>query len=111
MVDVKKNEMLEEIRFQFTRYLKKVYWELYEEGEVSEEAIKLLSDSCDIVNDTTTEHLNYFEILSSNFTMETVRFYMYFKHVAFIGPWVTRMLISKIYFVYEVTVVMIEACE
>ena len=43
--------------------------------------------------------------------METVRFYMYFKNVAFIGPWVTRMLIQKIYFVYEVTVVMMEACE
>jgi len=39
--------------------------------------------------------------------MDTVKFYMYFKSIAFIGPWVTRMLISKIYFVYEVTVVMI----
>ncbi len=107
MVDVKKTEMLEEIRFQFTRYLKKIYWELYEIGEVSEEAIKTLSDSCDIVNDATTEHLNYFEVLSSNFSMETVRYYMYFKSIALIGPWITRMLISKIYFVYEVTVVMI----
>lgn len=103
--------MLEEIRFQFTRYLKKVYWELYEAGEVSEEAIKLLSNSCEIVNDMTSEHLNYFEILSSNFSMEAVRFYMYFKNISLIGSWVTRMLISKISFVYEVTVVMIEACE
>jgi hypothetical protein len=26
LVDINKSEMLEEIRFQFTRYLKKVYW-------------------------------------------------------------------------------------
>lgn len=86
--------------------MKKVYWELYEEGEVSEEAIKFLSDSCEVVNDNTDEHLNYFEILSSHFSMETARFYMYFKNMALIGPWVTRMLVQKIYFVYEVTVVM-----
>ena len=36
---------------------------------------------------------------------------MYFKNIALIGPWITRMLISKIYFVYEVTVLLIEASE
>jgi hypothetical protein len=36
---------------------------------------------------------------------------MYFKNFALIGPWVTRMLVQKIYFVYEVTTIMIEACE
>ena len=30
--DIKKSEMIEEIRFRFTRYLHKVYWELYENG-------------------------------------------------------------------------------
>lgn len=63
------------------------------------------------MNDTCDEHLNYFEVLSNNFSMETVRFYMYFKNIALIGPWITRMLISKIYFVYEVTVLLIEASE
>jgi len=31
---------------------------------------------------------------------------MYFKNYALIGPFVTRMLISKIYFVYEVTAIL-----
>lgn len=87
--------------------MRKVFWELYEAGEVSEEAIKSLSDCCDIVNDNTTEPVNYFEVLSSRFSMETVKFYMYFKNFAIIGPFVTRMLISKIYFVYEVTAIFI----
>jgi hypothetical protein len=109
--DIKKSEMLEEIRFRFTRYINKVYWELYEEGEVSEDAIKVLSESCDIVNDAPNHRLNYFEVLSQTFTMETVKYYMKFKDWALIGPYITRMLISKIYFVYEVSIIFIEACE
>ncbi len=30
--DINKDDIVEEIRFRFTRYLKKVYWEYYEEG-------------------------------------------------------------------------------
>ncbi len=43
--------------------------------------------------------------------MDTVKFYMYFKSYALVGPMVTRMLISKIYFVYEITSLFIEASE
>jgi len=43
--------------------------------------------------------------------METVKFYMYLKNFAIIGPFVNRLLISKIYYVYEVTALFLEACE
>jgi hypothetical protein len=33
--DIKRPEMVSEIRFKFTRYLHKLCWELYEEGELS----------------------------------------------------------------------------
>jgi hypothetical protein len=36
---------------------------------------------------------------------------MYFKGMSFIGPYVTRMLIHKIYYIYEVSVIFVEACE
>ena len=73
--------------------MNKIYWELYENGEVTEEAISILSSSCDIANDNTHSALNYFEILSRNFTMNTIEYYLWFKNLTFVGPWVKRMLI------------------
>lgn len=92
--------MIEEIRFRFTRYLAKNYWTFYEEGELSEEAIKILSENCDIANDKVQEKLTYFDNLNGSFGLDTVRIYTHFKDWALIGPFFTRMLVSKIYFVY-----------
>lgn len=60
LMDVKESELTEEIRFRFTRYLSKTYWTFYEEGELSEEGIKILSENCDVANDTVQEKLKYF---------------------------------------------------
>jgi len=43
--------------------------------------------------------------------LDTVQIYTRFKDWALIGPMFTRMLVSKIYFVYEVAVIFTEACE
>lgn len=111
LIDVKETELVEEIRFRFTRYLHKTYWNFYEEGELSEEGIKILSESCDIANDTSQDRLKYFEQLTQTFSLDTVKIYTRFKDWALIGPMFTRMLVSKIYFVYEVSVIFTEACE
>lgn len=100
MINVKDNELVEEIRFRFTRYLHKTYWSFYEEGELSEEGIKILSESCDVANDNSQDKLKYFEQLTQTFALDTVKFYTHFKDWALIGPYFTRMLVSKIYFVY-----------
>jgi len=39
-----------------------------------------------------------------------MKYYMYFKDFAIVGTYSTRMMISKIYFVYEVSVLFLEAC-
>lgn len=60
LIDFKETELVEEIRFRFTRYLHKTYWSFYEEGELSEEGIKILSENCDVANDTSQDKLKYF---------------------------------------------------
>ena len=100
--DIKKAEMVSEIRFSCTRYLYKIYWELYEEGELSEEAIGILSNTCDIVNDDPSLKMNHFEVLSRNFAMGIVKHYFSFKDTPIIGPFVTRLIVQKIYFTYEI---------
>jgi hypothetical protein len=110
LIDVKVNELSEEIRFRFTRYLSKTYWNFYEEGELSEEGIKILSQNCDVANDSSQDKLRYFEHLQETFGLDTVRVYTHFKDWALIGPFFTRMLVSKIYFVYEVAAIFTEAC-
>ena len=102
--------MVEEIRFRFTRYLHKVYWEMFEQGELSEESIQILSESCDIVNDDVKHSLRHFEILSSNFTMETTKIYLRLKDTPLIGDSITKMLIQKVYFVYEIVTSFVEGC-
>jgi hypothetical protein len=111
LINVKESELTEEIRFRFTRYLSKTYWNFYEEGELSEEGIKILSQNCDVANDISQEKLKYFEQLTDTFALDTVKMYTHFKDWALIGPFFTRMLVSKIYFVYEVATIFTEACE
>lgn len=43
--------------------------------------------------------------------MDTMKYYTYFKDWSIVGPYVTKMMISKIYFVYEVSIVFLEASE
>lgn len=64
LMDMKESELTEEIRFRFTRYLHKTYWSFYGEGELSEEGIKILSESCDVANDNAQEKLSYFQQLT-----------------------------------------------
>ena len=100
LIDIRKEEMLTEVRFRFTRYLNKIYWELYEEGELSEEAIGILTHSCDMVNDNPANKLHYWEVLNRNFSMEAVQIYTYFINTPLVGAFVARFLIQKIYFIY-----------
>ena len=91
--------------------MNKVYWELFEHGELSEESIQILSEKCDIVNDDVTKPLRYFEILSSNFTMDTVKLYMRCKDWPIVGPTATKFIINKVYLAYEMSTAFIECCE
>ena len=62
-----KEEALEEIRFRFNRVLNRIFWEVYEEGELSEESIQILNSSCSITDDECDHKLRYFEILEGFF--------------------------------------------
>ncbi len=64
-----------------------------------------MSDSCNIANDKVQEKLTYFDQLTQTFGLDTVKIYTHLKDWALVGPFFTRMLVSKIYFVYEVTVI------
>ena len=43
MSGINKADMIGEIRFRFTRYLHKLYWEAFEHGELNEDSIQILS--------------------------------------------------------------------
>ena len=103
--------MVSEIRFKFTRYLHKLYWELYEEGEVSEEAIGILSSTCEVVNDDNEIKFNMFELLSRNFTMNEIKYYIKLKDVPIIGLYMTRQIVQKLYLNYEIATAFLECCE
>ncbi len=60
---------------------------------MSDEVVKMLSESCDIVNDQVSEPLKYFHILSQTFSMQTVKYYTYFKDVTFLGIFATGLLV------------------
>ncbi len=70
-----------------------------------------MSVSCDVANDNAQDKLKYFEQLTQTFALDTVKLYTHFKDWALIGPFFTRVLVSKIYFVYEVAVIFTESCE
>lgn len=53
-----------------------------------------------MVNDNVDEKLNYFQLLSSNFTMDSVKYYLKLKNMPILGPTFTKMLISKLYDAY-----------
>jgi hypothetical protein len=44
-------------------------------------------------------------------TLDTVHVYSRLKDTPIIGPFFTRMLVSKIYTLYEIGIVFVEACE
>lgn len=62
--------------------------------------MQILIETCDIVNDDVQHSLKYFQVLSGNFTMETMKFYLKLKDAPIIGHSITKMLIQKVYFVY-----------
>ena len=55
--------------------------------------------------------LRYFQILSSNFTMESVKIYQRLRTWPIVGPFATKFIINKVYFAYEITTAFIESCE
>ncbi len=63
-----------------------------------------------MVNDNVDAKLNYFQLLSSNFTMDSVKYYLKLKNMPILGPTFTKMLISKLYDAYEISTSFIEAC-
>lgn len=111
MINLAKSDLTEEIRFRFTRFLRKTYWNLYEQGELSEEAIKILSEICDVANDNSREKLVYYQYIEGALAMDTVKIYTSLRDFSIIGPFFSKMLISKIYFLYEVGHTFIEGCE
>ena len=78
---------------------------------MSEESIQALNSSCKIANDEVTFKLRYFDILSGFFELESIERYMRWRGLPLVGNYFSRAVIHKIYFVYEVSVVLVEACE
>jgi hypothetical protein len=63
-----------------------------------------------MVGDELTIKLRYFVILSGFFNLEEVRWYTVVKNWPIIGGFANEAILSKIYMVYEVSVVMAQAC-
>ena len=99
--------MVEEIRFRFNRYMEKLAWDLFENGEVTDITIELLSEVCEVVNDDLSSGLLYWELLSKNFKMNSLPLLILFKDVPFVGRLFKKKLISLIYLVYETTTTFI----
>ena len=43
--------------------------------------------------------------------MASVKYYTYFKDVTFLGIYANGLLVEKFYYIYEISVIFIEACE
>lgn len=109
--EINREDIKEEIRFRFTSILARMVWHQYEEGELSEEGVALLSSTCSITSDDPRLKLNYFDTLSSFFDLESVGWYLGFKTSPFIGNYCVKAAIHKIYNVFETTTVFVEACQ
>jgi len=44
-------------------------------------------------------------------SLDTVNIYTRFRDYPLVGPYFSKMLVSKIYFLYEVGIIFIESCE
>ena len=55
--------------------------------------------------------MNYFNVLSSNFTRESIAWYFKFKDFPIIGKTITNLLINRLYEAYEITTTLIESSE
>lgn len=63
------------------------------------------------MDDTLSSKLNYFDLLSRNFAIGSMKYYFRFKDTPFIGPLFIHLLINKVYDAYEITDAFVEACE
>ena len=70
-----------------------------------------MSNCCDIVNDDPNLKMNHFEVLSRNFAMGVVKWYMKFSETPIVSLYVNRMIVQKIYFTYEIATAFLESCE
>ena len=70
-----------------------------------------MSSTCSITIDDPRLKLNYFDVLSSFFGLESVGWYLGFKNSPLIGNYCIKEAVSKIYNAFETTTVFIEACE
>lgn len=108
---INKNEADEEVRFRILRYLKKLVWEQYETGECEEEAAQVLSESFDILLDNTGQKLTLWEVVSKNFTnFNDLRCWMAVKDYAVIGNIAKKIILNRVFFVYDTTTSLIIAC-
>lgn len=91
--------------------LQRVYWEIYDDGELSDESINILASSCSITYDDVAQKLRYFEILSGFFELESIDFLMKFRNTPIIGKQCVLSVVQKMYVAHEVSTVFAEACE
>ena len=103
--EINREDIKEEVRFRFTSILSRMVWHHYEEGELSEEGIALLSSTCSITIDEPRAKLSYFDVLSSFFDLESVEWYLSFKNSPFIGNYCVRAAVHKIYNAFETATV------
>lgn len=51
-----------------------------------------------------------FELLSRNFTMDVLKYYIKLKDAPIIGLYMTRQIIQKLYLNYEIATSYLECC-
>ncbi|EGR31636.1 sodium hydrogen exchanger family protein, putative [Ichthyophthirius multifiliis] len=99
-----KNEILTEIRFRLLRSLKSLYWEYYENGQISGNAVKLLQEGINIALENTQNELKQlWDLIYINFTnFSTLEIMFAINNWFIIGGFAKTYITHHLTFVFEV---------
>lgn len=61
------NDTLAEVRYRLLKVMKRMFWESYEEGQLTANAIMLLSGACDLALDQVSKPIQIWESIYANF--------------------------------------------
>ncbi|EGR34487.1 sodium hydrogen exchanger family protein, putative [Ichthyophthirius multifiliis] len=98
-----KNEVLQEIRFRMLRSMKGLFWENYECGQLSANAIKLLDEAMNRSLEHTQKPLKLWDLIFVNFSdFQTLKFMFAVNNWIIIGSIAKTYILQHLSFVYEV---------
>ena len=107
----KDDDIFQETRFRILRIMKGIFWEKFEQGLLSGEATKLLTEGVDVSLDATEKPIDLWGFFYHYFTsFKSIKFFMKMKDLFLIGKLAQREITRHMSFVYEVTTAFITIC-